>query len=326
MKQQIIFLIAISFGWNLNAQVRQVNVHDPVAIKAEGKYYLFNTGRGIASWVSDDFINWNYLQRVFPEAPIWAKDQVPGFDGNIWAPDIFYHNGTYYLYYSISSFASNLSCIGLVTNTSLDPANLNYKWQDHGPIIKSVPGRDMWNAIDPNLIFDEQQQPWLAFGSFWEGIKLVKMSSDLKSVAQPEEWHTIASRERDFSLDETDPGNAAIEAPFIFKKANYFYLFVSFDLCCRGERSTYNVRVGRSTSLIGPYIDKDGIPMRQGGGTVLIGPDDEYYGQGHNAVYTFDEKDYFICHGYQKAENGRSKLVIHELSWDEDGWPVLMNK
>lgn len=299
-------------------------MHDPVAIEADGAYYIFNTGVGIANLRSTDLESWQYMGPVFPSSPEWAKTEVPKFDGNIWAPDISFHNGKYYLYYSISSFASNRSCIGVATNLTLDRNNPAYRWEDHGKLIESVPGRDNWNAIDPNLIFDENGTPWLSFGSFWGGLKIVKLSNDLFSVAVPQEWHTIASRERDSSLDETDPGNAAIEAPFIFRKGDYYYLFVSFDLCCRAENSNYNIRFGRSKSVIGPYVDKNGVDLMQGGGTLLLAGDEKFYGVGHNSVYTFKGNDYLLCHGYLKSEKGTPILITKKLVWDNEGWPIIV--
>jgi len=308
---------------NCFAQSSSPIVHDPVAIQSEGQYYIFNTGHGIACLRSKDLVEWKYMGKVFPESPEWAKSEVPLFDGNIWAPDISFHNGQYYLYYSISSFASNRSCIGVATNKSLDPDSPDYGWIDHGKVIESVPGRDNWNAIDPNLIFDENGVPWLAFGSFWDGLKIVKLSGNLTSASQPQEWHTIASRERDPLLDETDPGNGAIEAPFIFKKEKYYYLFVSFDLCCRGAKSTYNLRVGRSEKVTGPYLDKEGKSLLFGGGTLIAQGDDDYYGKGHNSVYTFNNIDYLFMHAYSITEKGTPKLILEPLEWDRDGWPFI---
>jgi arabinan endo-1,5-alpha-L-arabinosidase len=317
-------LLAMLVSGGTLAQSNQIIVHDPVAIESDGSYYIFNTGRGIANWKSTDLVNWQFLKPVFDKSPEWAKKEVPRFDGNIWAPDISFHNGKYYLYYSISSFASNRSCIGVATNTTLNPDDPAFKWEDHGKIVESVPGRDNWNAIDPNLCFDEAGKPWLVFGSFWGGLKIVKLSDDLLTIAVPQEWHTLASRERDPLLDETDPGNAAIEAPFIFKKGDYYYLFVSFDLCCRGANSTYNVRVGRSEKLIGPYIDKDGISMLRGGGTLIVGGDENYFAKGHNSVYTFNGTDYMLLHGYEKKSNGSPKLLKYKLGWDTNGWPIII--
>ena len=332
MKAQIFHTVTIAAAFllfapavHVRAQNQHIIVHDPVAIESEGVYYIFNTGKGIATWESNDLKNWQFLKPVFDISPEWAKKEVPKFDGNIWAPDISFHNELYYLYYSISSFASNRSCIGVATNISLNPSSPDYKWIDHGKVVESVPGRDNWNAIDPNLAFDENGKPWLVFGSFWGGIKIVQLADDLLSIAKPEAWHAVASRERDATLDETDPGNAAIEAPFIFKKGNYYYLFVSFDLCCRGARSNYNVRVGRSENIIGPYVDKDGVPMLHGGGTLIAGGDENFFGKGHNSVYTFNNTDYMFLHGYEKKANGAPKLLKYILGWDKDGWPFIID-
>jgi arabinan endo-1,5-alpha-L-arabinosidase len=308
------------------AQSSNIMIHDPVIIEAYNKYYMFSTGVGIASWESTDLENWTLMPQIFPQSPEWAKERVPLFDGNIWAPDIVHHNNTYYLYYSISSFKSNRSCIGVLSNKTLERKSPDFKWVDHGMVIESYPGRDLWNAIDPNIVFDENGTPWMSFGSFWAGLKLVKMNADLISLAEPQEWHTIASRPRSFELHANDPGDGAIEAPFIFKKGEYFYLFVSFDLCCRGENSDYNVRVGRSKSVTGPYLDRDGISMEQGGGTLIMNGGKKWYGVGHNAVATLRGTDFNVMHGYEKADNGHPKLIIQKVNWTEDGWPKLIEK
>ncbi len=303
---------------------QQTPVHDPVMIKQGNTYYLFCTGFGISVFTSADLKNWKKEKPVFEAAPKWAVEAVPGFKGHIWAPDISYHNGKYYLYYSVSAFGKNTSCIGVTINKTLDPLSADYKWEDQGKLIQSVPGRDMWNAIDANLIVDEQNIPWLSFGSFWNGIKLVKLNADLKSVAEPQEWHTIASRPRKFDLPDSSGGNAAIEAPFIFKKNNFYYLFTSWDYCCRGEKSDYKVVAGRSEKITGPYLDKNGIPMKAGGGSLVVeGDNKKWYGAGHNAVYRLNQQDYIVYHGYDATDKGKSKLIIHPLGWDKEGWPKL---
>ena len=303
---------------------RETPAHDPVMIKQKDKFYLFTTGNGITVFSSKDMKDWRKENPVFDKVPDWVTKAIPAYrGGSIWAPDISYHNGQYYLYYAVSAFGKNTSCIGLAVNKTLDSSSADFKWEDKGKVIQSVPGRDMWNAIDPNLVVDENNIPWLAFGSFWEGMKLVKLSADFTSVAQPEEWHTIAARPRDFNAVDSSAGNAAIEGPFIFKKNKYYYLFVSWDYCCRAERSDYKVVVGRSEKVTGPYLDRNGVNMVKNGGTLIIeGDNKEWYGAGHNAAYTFDNKDYVIYHGYDAKDRGRSKLIIHELKW-EDEWPVL---
>lgn len=321
--KKIILVLTILIKSSLFAQ--NIRVHDPVVIQQNNTFYLYSTGRGIDCFSSPDLINWKKEPSVFPEKPIWADSVVPEFKNHIWAPDISFHNNTYYLYYSVSAFAKNTSAIGLVTNTTLNPTDANYKWVDHGIVIQSIPNRDLWNAIDPNLIFDENNTPWLSFGSFWNGLKMVKLNPDLKTLAEPQQWHTIARRQRSFELDDTDPGDAALEAPFIFKKNDYYYLFLSWDLCCRGENSTYKVVVGRSKSATGPFIDKEGKDLNNGGGTLIIEGNKNWYGAGHNSTYTFNETDYIVFHAYDANDNGSPKLKIAKLSWDSDYWPSLKN-
>lgn len=304
---------------------RETPVHDPVMIKQQNTYYLFCTGFGITVFSSNDMKNWKVEKPVFDKAPQWAVDAIPGFKGHIWAPDISYHDGQYYLYYAVSAFGKNTSCIGVATNKTLNSSSPDFKWIDHGKVVQSVPGRDMWNAIDPNLITDQNNTPWLVFGSFWSGMKIVKLKNDLTAVDHPETWYTVAARKRSPDLPDSMPGDAAIEAPFIFKKGNYYYLFVSWDYCCRAEKSTYKVVVGRSEKVYGPYVDKDGIPMNAGGGSLLIEGDKNWFGAGHSGTYTFDGTDYLIFHGYDAADRGRSKLRMEKLGWVDD-WPVITNQ
>ncbi len=320
MKKAIYILVCIYIVTSsLHAQ--DIRVHDPVLAKDGNTYYLFCTGVGISVFSSTDLQHWQKEKPVFDSPPAWAVEAVPAFKGHIWAPDIAFHNGLYYLYYSVSAFGKNTSCIGVATNKTLDPKSSEYKWTDHGKVIESIPGRDLWNAIDPNLAWDEQRQPWLTFGSFWSGIKLVKLNANLTAIANPQEWYTIAKRNRDYKTADANGGDAAIEAPFIFKKNNYYYLFVSFDFCCKGVDSNYKVMVGRSEKIQGPYLDKDGVRMDAGGGTLVLQGNKAWPGVGHNSVYTFDGKDYLVVHAYDAADNGKPKLKILTLQWDSNGWP-----
>jgi arabinan endo-1,5-alpha-L-arabinosidase len=302
---------------------RQTIVHDPVIIRQGDVYYIFCTGMGISVFSSKDMKQWKKEKPVFAKIPDWIAPVLPGFKGHVWAPDISYHNGKYYLYYAVSAFGKNTSCIGLAINKTLDPKSPDFKWEDKGMVIQSVPGRDMWNAIDPNEIDDEAGNHWLAFGSFWDGIKLVKLNDDMSRVAEPETWHTIASRPRDSAFADSLAGNAAIEAPFIYRYNNYYYLFVSWDYCCRAEKSDYKVMVGRSKSIVGPYLDKNGVAMTVNGGSVVVqGDNKEWFGAGHNAVGSFDGTNYIVFHGYDALDKGKPKLIIDHLEWNPEGWPV----
>lgn len=318
----LVLLITFS-GVCLPAQETAISVHDPVMIRQGDTYYLYCTGFGISAWSSPDMEQWERLPPVFSEPPGWAKEEVPGFRGHIWAPDISLRDGVYYLYYSVSTFGKNLSCIGLATNTTLDPADPDYKWTDWGMVVKSVPGRDLWNAIDPNWVGDEAGNPWLTFGSFWRGMKLFRLNDSMDAPAEPQEWYTIAARPRDVYTDDREAGEGAIEAPFIFRKNGFYYLFVSFDYCCRGIESTYKIMAGRSEQVTGPYLDRRGRDMLRGAGTLVLEGDSHWPGVGHNAVCTFDGQDYLIYHAYDASDNGRSKLKIDRIRWDEEGWPVV---
>lgn len=314
------------------------DVHDPVMAKGEnGRYYIFSTGMNVGVISSADMKEWTQEPPALSETPAWAVDTVRGYRGHTWAPDISYHRGLWHLYYSCSTFGKNGSAIGLAVNKTLDPQSPDFKWEDKGMVIASHRRIDNFNAIDPNLIVDQKGNPYLTFGSFWDGIQLVKLSK--KDFQTPvEKPHTIARRMgRKLTLaelndvqnytvegnDTIEAGENAIEAPFIFKHGDYYYLFVSFDYCCRGERSTYKTVYGRSKKVTGPYLDKKGQPMERGGGTLLFGPDAEFFGIGHCAVYEWDGQSYFLSHAYEKAHNGRAKLFLRPISFDAEGWIEL---
>lgn len=304
------------------APLHGVPVHDPVMIRQDSTYYVFCTGMGISVWSSPDRMHWHKESPVFPQPPAWAGQLVPGYRGHTWAPDISFYQGAYYLFYAVSTFGKNNSAIGLAVNKTLHADAPGFHWDDRGMVIHSIPGRDLWNAIDPNLAVDSAGQPWLTFGSFWEGIKLVRLRPDLGGPAVPERWYTLASRGRDAGLADTLAGNGAIEAPFIVHHGDWYYLFVSFDYCCRGAASNYRVMVGRSHTIYGPYADREGVPMTQGGGTPVVQGDERWHGAGHNAVCTFDGVDYILYHAYDATQRGVSLLRIDRLRWDGAQWPV----
>lgn len=298
--------------------------HDPVLARQGDTWYAFVTGPGITVYSSKDMQTWKAEPPVFATIPAWAYEVVPKFNGHIWAPDISEHDGTYYLYYSISSGGKNTSATGVATNTTLDPADPAFEWVDHGIVLRSVPHRDLWNAIDANLVEDEDGTPWLAFGSFWGGLKLVKLREDRLAIAEPQEWHTLARRERPLlAVDDANPEPGAIEAPFIFRRDGWYYLFVSYDHCCRGAKSDYRIMVGRSRDLRGPYLDRDGRRMDQGGATEVLRGTARWPGPGHNSAYTYNGRDWLVFHAYDVEDGGRPKLKILPLAWDADGWPVV---
>ena len=250
-------------------------VHDPVMAFEDGKYYLYCTGHGITQMTSTDRRHWTVKpDGVLPvgKIPAWTRDSVPGFDTHIWAPDVIKYGDKWYLTYSCSTFGKNTSAIGLLSNTSLANAD---GWKDEGCVVASKGDRDNWNAIDPNIIVDKKGNPWMTWGSFWDGIQMVQLDRTMhvKRGAKP---FTIARRHAVGDTNvEPNPtsqfaGTNAIEAPFIMQHGGYYYLFVSWDYCCRGSKSNYRVAVGRSKKVAGPYRDRNGKDMRQGGGTIVI--------------------------------------------------------
>jgi len=340
-----ILLLSLLFPLGLQAQNKEIAfVHDPVMAYEDGTYYLFATGRGIMSITSKDRKEWNRPESAIDIIPKWTHDSVPGFKDHIWAPDLINWHGKWWMAYSCSTFGKNTSAIGMLRTSSLAA----HHWDDMGCIVNSHK-QDKFNAIDPCFVTDENDHLWMAFGSFWDGIQLIRLKSEKQPYNEGTEridWlkgydetivmdksfiqTTIARRYgKNQPKDITNPtskyaGTNAIEAPFIFKHDGWYYLFVSWDYCCRGEKSTYRVVVGRSKNVEGPYVDENGTDMREGGGTLIIEGDKKIYeAAGHSSAYHFNGKDIFVCHGYDLRQHGASTLIQKEMEWKENGYPKL---
>jgi arabinan endo-1,5-alpha-L-arabinosidase len=254
-------------------------------------------------------LQWRNAEHVFSDIPGWIGDLIPADTTDLWAPDVSRFGGTYHLYYAASTWGTGRSCIGHATTDSLtSPA-----WEDRGSIVCSdLEGDDVddWDAIDPSTITDTEGTRWMVFGSFGSGIKLIRLNDDGERAS--EEFYSLAQR----------PEEVAIQAPFLFYRAPYYYLFASFDRCCAGVNSTYNIRVGRSEELTGPYVDAGGVPMLQGGGTFVLQGNERWPGVGANTLITTQGRDFNIYHGYDANAAGRATLRISEVVWDGMGWPV----
>ncbi len=296
-----------------------VRTHDPGMIRQEDTYYVFSTGDehglnqgNIQIRKSTDLAYWQLVGTVFETTPAWISEALGTIPPNLWAPDISYFNGKYHLYYAGSRFGSNNSVIGLATNATLDPASPDYKWVEEGMVIRSRPSNN-WNAIDPSLSFDAEGGPWLAMGSFWSGIKMHRIDSKTGKLASEDtKLYSLASR-----------GGGPIEAPSIVYRDGYYYLFVSFDLCCRGVNSTYKIVVGRAKDITGPYTDHSGKGMDQGGGDVILAGDERFRGPGGQSVYLDGSTCRLVYHVYDAAKNGMPQLKIQDLTWTSDGWTEL---
>jgi len=288
-------------------------IHDPTMIREGDTYYVFATNRfaqKLLPMFCSDLRHWKFCGNVFDKVPEWALKEIPNARG-IWAPDISHVRDEYRLYYAVSTFGSNHSVIGLTTNKTLDPSSPDYYWVDQGKVLGST-AADNWNAIDPHLAVDEKQNMWLAWGSFWGGIKMGRVDPITgKLSARDRTIYSLASR-----LPLQPP---AIEAPAIVRQGKYFYLFVSLDMCCRGKESTYKIAVGRSRKITGPYEDQDGKPMMEGGGTLLMQGTSKWRGPGGQSLL-LDEGQYLLVFHAYDGSTGRPALQISTTVW-EDGWP-----
>jgi arabinan endo-1,5-alpha-L-arabinosidase len=301
---------AVSAQTGLFQQVTKV--HDPSTILVQGgTRWCFSTGNGIQLMRQKADLSWESVGPVLKQMPAWHQQEVPANRGHLWAPDFVKVGNSWFLYYSVSSFGSNHSDIGLLKGREIDPSAPGYGWQDGGVAVRSRQG-DHFNAIDPSVLLDGRKL-WMAYGSFWDGIFLTELDPDTglqKKTARPP---------RQIAMQKE------IEAPYLYKQGKYYYLFVNWGLCCRGVDSTYEIRMGRSRDIDGPYLDKDGVDMAKGGGSLLLGSEGRFIGPGHASIFHEHGKDFFAHHYYDGESRGLSKLRILPLDW-KDGWPVLDTK
>lgn len=285
-----------------------IDVHDPTIAEASGRFYLFHTGPGVSSKTSSDLTTWQAGPRIFETLPAWIAELVPGV-GDLWSPAIATFGRAVHLYYAASRFGSNRSCIGHASKPSLDSSE---PWLDRGSLVCSNTGSttDDWNAIDPEIVL-AAGTPWLVFGSFQTGIKLVRLDTTGKRADT--ELHSLAMRTGD---------TTAVQEPFLLRRGSYYFLFSSFDACCMGVNSTHKIMVGRSPDILGPYLDRAGTPLLDGGGTLLLESSESFRGPGSNAVLFRGPKSYNFYHAYDINLDGRASLRVAELAWDAAGWPV----
>uniref|UniRef100_UPI0031E114DF arabinan endo-1,5-alpha-L-arabinosidase n=1 Tax=Saccharothrix mutabilis TaxID=33921 RepID=UPI0031E114DF len=281
-----------------------VGVHDPSMVKRpEGGYLVAHTGNDIALKTSADRTAFRNAGSAFPGGAPWTSTYTGG-SRNLWAPDLSHRNGRYWLYYSASTFGSNRSAIFLATS----PTGASGTWTHRGLVVESRTTDD-FNAIDPDLVVDDQGRWWLSFGSFWSGIKMISLNP-ATGLRADSTLRSLAGRD-----------GGPIEAPTIVKRGAFHYLFVSFDYCCRGASSTYRVMVGRSTSVTGPYLDRAGRALTSGGGTEILAGQGGVHGPGHQDVFGDTDHDILVYHYY--ADNGASLLGLNWLGWDSAGWPYV---
>ncbi len=278
----------------------------------------FSSGVNLPIHCSQDKINWTICGSVFPQGiPAWVSEKVPGILG-LWAPDVSFFNGEYHVYYNGSTLHSQATVIGLVTNTTLDPADSNYKWVDRGLVLESKSGDD-FNALDPSILVDTDRTVWLTYGSYFGGIK--------QRQVNPATGKLLASNPTRYDLANR-PGvpHNPIEGASILHHGGYYYLFVSVDYCCEQDvaANNYKQAVGRSTSPHGPFVDENGTPMTNGGGTVLLQGDSNWGAPGGGTAYldAANGDSLIIFHAHNLAKNGHPYQWLKPLQWEND-WPVI---
>lgn len=302
-------------------------VLDPSIMRQGSTWYSFSTdvegfpiGGHLPIHCSQDLVNWSLCGSVFPDGiPAWVSARVPGIEG-LWAPDISYFNGLYHIYYCGSTLGSNRTVIGLATNATLDPHDPAYKWADRGLVLESDPG-DSFNALDPNILVDNDGSVWLNYGSYWSGIK--------QRQIDPITGMLLASNPQVYDL-ATRPGvpHNPVEGASLVRHGQYYYLFFSVDYCCEAAlaQDNYKEAVGRSTSPHGLFLDEEGTPLLQGGGTVLLKSDTKWNAPGGGTAYidASTGESLLIFHAQDLSRNGTPCQWVKKLGW-ENQWPVIQD-
>lgn len=290
-----------------------IHVHDPSPIIRCGTQdWVFSTGWGIICYHSKHLRRWRPGPRVFRHRPRWVHKYVPGNDGFFWAPDVIYIHHRYWLYYAVSTFGSHVSAIALASNRTLNPSNPLFHWKDRGVVIASD-AHTSFNAIDPSVIRAPDGKLWMAFGSFFAGIKLVQLNARTGYLLNPRHPHV-------YSIAD----HRTIEASELYHHGQWYYLFVNWGYCCRGIHSTYNIRVGRSRRITGPYRGLHGHNLLHGGGSLFLGTIGPFIGPGQSGLFEDRGRFYFTCHFYNGLRRGLSQLSVLPMTFSESGWPKLL--
>ena len=289
----------------------KLRFHDPsTPIRQGDKWFVFSTGNGILTRCSQDLKTWTEGEPVFKEFPAWHRAICKDHRGYLWAPDVIHRGDRYLLYYSVSSWGKNVSAIGLVSNATLDPKDSDYRWKDEGIVIQSSI-RSAYNAIDPQLFADPDGSLWMVFGSFWTGIQLVALDPKTGHLHPKDRAiHQLAWHE-------------SIEAPALHQQGGYYYLFVNWGLCCRGINSTYEIRVGRSRKITGPYLDATGDDLSTGGGTAFLKSEGDRIGPGHASFVSEKGRTRMFFHYYDRQRAGFATMGERSIRWTENGWPEI---
>ncbi|MDP9037703.1 MAG: family 43 glycosylhydrolase [Acidobacteriota bacterium] len=281
-------------------------VHDPMMIKdGAGTYWLYGTHNTLAK--STDRVNFTADNPALAPTPSWIQSFEQA--GDIWAPDVVFHDNQYYQYYSVPGPPGNThtAAIGVATASSAKSSN----WVDHGIVVQSNE-QSAYGAIDSHEFQDAQGTWWLNFGSWNNGINLIKLDSTT-GLRNGSTLVNVADR-------KGEDGN--VEGAFIWHANGFYYLFDAANPCCNAN-SRYRILVGRSTSVTGPYLDRGGLSLLQGGGTILLSTHGNIVGPGGASLMSDGSSTLLIYHYYDANNGGTPTLGINLISFDSSGWPYV---
>lgn len=294
MKKIYITILLSAFVLNMKAQVGTPFIHDPSTIAyCDGKYYVFGTGEG--GLISEDGWHWH------------GGAVRPG--GGV-APDVMKIGDRYLVVYSVGGgglAGGHASNVMTIWNKTLDPGSPDFKYSDPVKVANSDYDEDC-DAIDPSLLMAPDGRLWLSYGTYFGFIRLVEL--DPKTGKR---------------MEGNKPVNIAIdcEATDLIYRNGWYYLLGTHGTCCDGLNSTYNIVVGRSRQVTGPYLDNVGRDMLKGGGKMVLSARKNKIGPGHFGRFVEEEGvEKMSCH-YEAdfQQGGYSVLGILPLLWKND-WPV----
>ena len=289
-------LLTIPFvACNVQAQVGTPYIHDPSTIaECDGKYYTFGTGGG--GLISEDGWSWH------------RGAERPGSGA---APDVLKIGDRYLIIYGATGGGLGGGHNGRILtmwNKTLDPKSPDFKYTTAIEVASSD-GMEDQDAIDPSLLLDPTTgRLWVSYGTYFGSIRLIEIDPTTGRRVK-------GNKEKDIAID--------CEATDLIYRDGWYYLLGTHGTCCDGVNSTYNIVVGRSRSVEGPYMDNVGRDMLQGGGRMVIAAGDRVTGPGHFGRTIIDEGvEIMSCH-YEADfdQGGRSVLGIRPLLW-KNGWPV----
>lgn len=305
------------------------DVHDPAQlVEINGELVLFASA---VEWSTYQFGSneWN-----FKGDNIYKTGSPSWYDGdNLWAPSVIkIRTSEFFLYHSaVTNEDNHESKIGFAKVNISTP---EFTFSPSSDYVLESQNTEQPFAIDPAVFEDDNNRMWLVYGSHAQGIWMVELDKST-GLLKENPTHKVWSITDDRFIELANYGGQRdennIEAAYLYNHPDnaYYYLFVNWDTCCNGINSTYNIRVGRSNKPTGPFIDKNGVDLKAGGGTLFLDANgeivgsDRFIGPGHSGIYQHsDGKYYFSHHFYDGDNNGLPSLAIWNLSWI-DGWPVL---